>query len=75
MNQLNEKEENQFQRTLVCKLCSMRFNMHNRVFKVRNHSHFTGKYRRALYLEIRISLNDILYDILILTFFISIFHE
>ena len=58
INYLTEEEENQFQKSKVCELCSKRFDMLNHAYKVRDHSHFTGKYRRALCLDCNFSAKN-----------------
>ncbi|XP_060855499.1 uncharacterized protein LOC132933203 [Metopolophium dirhodum] len=50
MDKLTDKEEQRFQRTKFCQKCSKHFKNNNLV-KVRDHCHFTGKYRQCLCLQ------------------------
>ncbi|XP_060847730.1 LOW QUALITY PROTEIN: uncharacterized protein LOC132931392 [Rhopalosiphum padi] len=50
MTTLTETEEKQFQRAEVCEKCLLSFKKNN-LLKVRDHCHFTGKYRQCLCLK------------------------
>ncbi|XP_060855588.1 uncharacterized protein LOC132933299 [Metopolophium dirhodum] len=50
MIKLTGKEEEHFQRTKFCEKCLKHFKNHN-LIKVRDHCHFTGKYRQCLCLQ------------------------
>ncbi|CAI6372082.1 unnamed protein product [Macrosiphum euphorbiae] len=57
MNKLSEKEEKNFQRIKRCEKCSKHFKKNN-LIKVRDHCHFTGKYRQCLCLECNFQITN-----------------
>jgi len=50
MNKLTKEEESNFKNTKFCGKCSRHFK-NNNLIKVRDHCHFTGKYRQCLCLQ------------------------
>jgi len=57
MHKLTKKEEGQYINSKKCELCLRSFN-NETVFKVRDHSHLTGKYLRALCLNCNFSAQN-----------------
>ncbi|XP_060855282.1 uncharacterized protein LOC132932956 [Metopolophium dirhodum] len=57
MGKLTEKEEKRFQRIKRCEKCSKHLKKNN-LIKVRDHCHFTGKYRQCLCLECNFQITN-----------------
>ena len=55
---LTDKEEKEFQSATICHICEEKLSVDkksNEIFKVRDHCHFTGKYRGAAHNECNLS--------------------